>query len=66
MEEVTIKLTMEEANELRLLIKHEILEIASITYFLKAMGGNTPDFVGKKNRVLSNLCDKIDAAFNAY
>lgn len=65
MEEVTIKLTMEEANVLRLLITHEIQERASITYFLKAMGGNTPDFVEEQDHVYSNLCDKIDAAINA-
>ena len=65
MEEVTIKITLEEANVLRFLIKNEIKERASINDFLKAMGGNAPDFVEKQSLVFANLCDKIDAAINA-
>lgn len=65
MKEATIKLTLEEANVLRFLLKNEIKERASINDLLKAMGGNTPDFVEKQSLVYANLCDKIDAAINA-
>lgn len=65
MQEVTIKLTLEEARAINVIIGNKFDESYSTAAILKATDGKVPEWLDKQIQMRSNIYDKINAAIDA-